>query len=204
MRIYLLCFARADMSVSWFRMQRRMSGKTTPTCSTLTIRSANMSHWLKVMHLSRVMACWLMCFLPSRTGWGSVLHRRPLLWQHQPLHQPPLWPKPHPGARVHAAPGPEVPTHRLLQLQGHPQRTRTGVRRKRRPRFFFIFLDLILVQYLWSIYPPQRTNIGLISVSSDIKGWDFCIRSENTYCNIVTALITVQPENFSLERPPNS
>lgn len=71
-------------------------------------------------------------------GRGSVLHRRPLLWQHQSLHQPPLWPKPHPGARVHAAPGPEVPTHRLFQLQGHPQRSRTGVRRQHLPQFIFI------------------------------------------------------------------
>lgn len=203
MRIQLLCSVRVDMSVSWFRMQRRMSGKTTPTCSTLTIRSANIRHWWKATQLSRVMA-WLMCFLPSRTGWGSVLHRRPLLWQHQPLHQPPLWSKPHPGARVHAAPGPEVPTHRLLQLQGHPQRSRTGVRCKRRPRFFFFFRIWYWSNIYKVFYPPQRTNIGLISVSSDIKGWDFCITSENTYCNIVTALITVQPENFSLERPPNS
>lgn len=75
-------------------------------------------------------------------GWGGVLYWRPLLWQHQPLHQPPVWPEPHPSTRVHAAPGPEVPSHRLLQLQRHPQRTRAGVRHLHSPAWS-LFLSLL-------------------------------------------------------------
>lgn len=50
-------------------------------------------------------------------GRGAVLHRCSLLWERQPLHQPPLRAQPGARAGVHVPPGPALPQDRLLQ---HP------------------------------------------------------------------------------------
>ncbi len=81
-----------------------------------------------LFELAEMFVIVVLTVITSLAGRWSVLYWRPLLWEHQPLHKPPVWPQPHPRTRVHAAPGPALPSHRLLQLQRHFHGTGARVR----------------------------------------------------------------------------
>ena len=121
-------------------------------------------------------ACSCSCVFSE--GRGGVLYRRPLLWQHQPLHQPPVWPKPHPSACVHAAPGPEIPPHRLLQLQRHPQWTRAGVSETFKITFLLaLFLSVCLYFFFFLSFclpeAPFKTSTKNLTVPACVSRFDY-------------------------------
>ncbi len=106
-----------------------------------------------LFELAEMFVIVVLTVITSLAGRWSVLYWRPLLWEHQPLHKPPVWPQPHPRTRVHAAPGPALPSHRLLQLQRHFHGTGARVRP-------CLFISLMYLIALWFYCTWPRGSIS--------------------------------------------